>query len=68
MLKIAKSNGETSNNSIRLAAAMLAINVAKLAAAALAVPVAAAPLKPAATTLKRGAYKAARSCAASSAS
>jgi hypothetical protein len=69
MLEIAKSNGETSNNSVRLAAAVLAISVARLAAAALIVPVAAAPLKLATTIpLRRGACKAAGGCAASSAS
>jgi hypothetical protein len=69
MLEIAESNSETSNNGVRLAAAMLAIGVARLAAAALIVPVAAAPLKLAATTSpKRGACKAAGGRAASSAS
>jgi hypothetical protein len=69
MLEIAKSNGETSDNSIKLAAAVLAIGVAKLAAAALAIPVTATPLRPiTATPLKRGAYKAAGGRAASGAS
>ena len=42
MLEIAKSNSETSNNSARLAAVTLAINIARLAAAALIVAIAAA--------------------------
>jgi hypothetical protein len=68
-------NGKTSNNSIRLVVAALAISIARLVAAALAVLVAAAPLKLAtlaipviATPLKRNAYKAIGSRAASSAS
>jgi len=72
MLEIAKSNGETSNNSIRLAAATLAISIARLIAAALAVPVAATPLKLIAFAIlviaipfKRNACKAIRSRAAS---
>jgi hypothetical protein len=69
MLKIAESNGETSNNSIRLVAAILAINIAKLVATTLIILIAAAPLKLAiAAPLKRSAYKAARGCAASGAS
>ena len=69
MLEIAKSNSETSNNSVKLAAAMLAISIAKLAATAFAVLVIATPLKLATITLfKRGAYKAIRGCAASSTS
>jgi hypothetical protein len=48
---------------------MLAISIARLAAAAFIVPVIATPLKLATTTPpKRGAYKAIRGCAASSAS
>jgi hypothetical protein len=35
MLEIAKSNSETSNNSAKLAAAMLAISIARLAATTL---------------------------------
>jgi hypothetical protein len=61
MLEIAKLNGKTSNNSIRLVAAMLIISVARLAATTLAILVAAIPLK-------RGACRATRGCAASSAS
>jgi hypothetical protein len=44
MLEIVKSNGETSNNSIRLVVAILAISIARLVATTLAVPVTAAPL------------------------
>jgi hypothetical protein len=67
MLEIAESNSKTSNNSARLVAAILAINIAKLAAAALAIPVTAAPLKLAtATPLKCSACKAIRGRAASS--
>jgi hypothetical protein len=69
MLEIAESNGETSNNSIRLAAAILAISIARLAAAALIVPITATPLKLATITLlKRSACKVAGSRAASGAS
>jgi hypothetical protein len=69
MLEIAKSNGETSNNSIKLVAAMLAISVARLAAAALVILVIIAPLKlTTITPLKRSAYKAAEGRAANSAS
>jgi hypothetical protein len=69
MLEIAKLNGETSNNSIRLIAAMLIIGIAKLAAITLAIPVIATPFKLAITTLlKRSAYKAIKSRAASNAS
>jgi hypothetical protein len=69
MLEIAKSNGETSNNNARLAAAMLTISIARLAATALIVPVIAAPLKlTIAAPFKRSAYKAARGRAASNAS
>ena len=69
MLEIAKLNGETSNNSIKLAAAMLAISITKLAAATLIIPVIVTPLKLTITTpLKRSAYKAIRGCAASNAS
>ena len=75
MLEIAKSNSKTSNNSIKLAAAMLAINIAKLVATTLAILVIAILLK--LTTLvifvivaplKRGACKVARGRAASGAS
>jgi hypothetical protein len=69
MLEIAKSNSETSNNSIKLVAAILAINIAKLAAIALVILVIATPLKLATIApLKRSAYKAIRGCAASNAS
>jgi hypothetical protein len=75
MLEIAELNGKTSNNSIKLAAAALAISIAKLAATALAVLITAIPLKLAtlailiiAAPLKRNAYKAARGRAASNAS
>jgi hypothetical protein len=69
MLEIAKLNGKTSNNNIRLVIAILIISVAKLAATALAIPVIATPLKLAiATPLKRSAYKAIRGRAASGAS
>jgi hypothetical protein len=75
MLEIAKLNSETSNNNIRLIAAMLTINIVKLAAAALVIPIIATPLKLiafivfiAAAPLKRNAYKAIRSYTASSAS
>jgi hypothetical protein len=75
MLEIAKSNSETSNNSIRLAAVTPAINIARLVAAALAILIAAAPFKLTtlviliiATPLKRNAYKAIRGRAASSVS
>jgi hypothetical protein len=44
MLKIAKLNGETSNNSISLIAIALAINIARLVATTLAILVAATPL------------------------
>jgi hypothetical protein len=66
MLEIAKSNSKISNNSIRLAATTLIINIARLAAIALAIPVIATPLKfttlivpTIATPLKRSACKAA---------
>jgi hypothetical protein len=69
MLEIAKSNSKTSNNSIKLAVAMLAINIAKLVATALAIPIAATPPKLTTTTpLKRSAYKATGSRVASSTS
>jgi hypothetical protein len=45
MLKIAKLNGETSNNSISLIAIALAINIARLVATTLAILVAATPFK-----------------------
>ena len=45
MLEIAKSNSKTSNNSIRLIAAALIINIAKLAATTLIILIIAAPLK-----------------------
>jgi hypothetical protein len=68
MLEIAKSNSETSNNSAKLAVAILAISIAKLVATAFAVLVIAIPLKLAITTpFRRSAYKAIRGCAASSA-
>jgi hypothetical protein len=75
MLEIAKSNSKTSNNSIKLAAAMLAINIAKLVATTLAILVIATLFK--LTTLailviaapfKRNSYKAIRGRAVSSAS
>jgi hypothetical protein len=66
MLEIAESNGETSNNSARLAAAALIISIARLAVAALVVLIVAIPLKftalaipVIATPLKRSACKAA---------
>ena len=72
MLEIAESNSKTSNNSIRLVAAALIVNIARLAAAALAIPVIATPLKLTtliiliiATPFKRSAYKAIRGRAAS---
>jgi len=69
MLEIAESNSKTSNNSIRLVAAALIVNIARLAAAALAIPVIATPLKlTIITPLKRSAYKAIRGRAASGAS
>jgi hypothetical protein len=68
MLKIAELNSETSNNSIRLAAAALAISVARLAAAALAIPVTAAPPKPIAAIPRRGACRVVGGRAASGAS
>jgi hypothetical protein len=75
MLKIAKSNNKTSNNSIRLVAIALAISIAKLIAIALAILVIATPLKLTtfivpiiAAPLKCNAYKAVRGCAASNAS
>jgi hypothetical protein len=69
MLEIIKSNGETSNNSTKLAAAILIINIAKLVATALIIPIAATPPKlTTITPLKRSAYKAIRGRAASSAS
>jgi hypothetical protein len=75
MLEIAKLNGETSNNSVKLAVAALVISITRLVAIAFIVLVAAIPLK--LTTLaipiivapfKRSAYKAIRGYAASSAS
>jgi hypothetical protein len=69
MLEIAKSNSETSNNSIRLIAAMLVISIARLAAITLIIPVIATPFKLAIIIpLKRSAYKAIRGCVASGAS
>ena len=69
MLEIAKLNGETSNNSIKLVIAILAINIAKLVATTLTIPVIATPLKLATTTPpKRSACKAIRSYTASKAS
>jgi hypothetical protein len=68
-------NSKTSNNSIKLAIAALAINVAKLAVAIFAIPIIATPFKLTtlailviATPFKHSAYKAARGCAANSAS
>jgi len=65
MLEIAELNGETSNNSARLAAAALVISIARLAAITLVILVKAAPFKLttlailiAATPLKRNACKA----------
>jgi hypothetical protein len=65
-------NGETSNNSARLAAAALAISIARLAATTLTVPIIATPLKLVAliilviaAPLKRSACKAVRGYAAS---
>jgi hypothetical protein len=69
MLEIAELNGETSNNSIRLAATMLIISVARLVATTLAIPVIATPLKLAIIApLKHSACKATRSYIASNAS
>ena len=69
MLEIAESNSKTSNNSIRLVAAALIVNIARLAAAALAIPVKATPLKHTIITHhKSSAYKAIRGRAASGAS
>jgi hypothetical protein len=69
MLKIVKSNSETSNNSIKLAVAILVISITKLVAAALIILVIATPLKlTIITPLKRSACKAIRGRAASSAS
>jgi len=72
MLEIAKSNGETSNNSVKLAAAIFVISIARLAAATLEVLVVATPLKLItlvvpiiALPLKRGACKVAGGRAAS---
>jgi hypothetical protein len=63
MLEIAKSNSETSNNSVRLAAATLAVNVTKLATTAFALGITAAPLR----LVYASAYKGSRVGAASSA-
>ena len=75
MLKIAKSNSKTSNNSIKLVIATLVISIAKLIAIALAILIIAALLKLAtlailitATRFKCNAYKAIRGRAANSAS
>jgi hypothetical protein len=75
MLEIAKSNSKTSNNSARLVAAILAINIARLAATALVILIIAAPFKLTtlvilviAAPLKRNACKAIRGCVASGAS
>ena len=75
MLKIAESNNKTSNNSIRLIAATLAISVTRLVATTLAIPIIATPLKLTtlaipiiATPFKCNAYKAIRGRAANSAS
>jgi len=68
------ANSKTSNNSIRLVIAVLIVSIAKLAAATLVILVAVAPFKLAAFIIlvivapfKCDAYKAARGCAASSA-
>jgi hypothetical protein len=69
MLEIAKLNSETSNNSIRLIVAMLAISVIRLVAIAFVIPVIATPLKlTIIAPLKHSAYKAIRGYTASSAS
>ena len=75
MLEIAKLNSKTSNNSTRLAAAALAISIAKLVIATFIVLITAAPLKLttfavliAIAFLKHSAYKAIRGCIASNAS
>ena len=75
MLEIVKSNSKTSNNSVKLVIATLAISVAKLAATAFAILVIVALLKLTAliipiiaAPLKRSACKAARGRAANSAS
>ena len=75
MLEIAKSNGETSNNSVRLVIATLIVNIARLAATTLTIPVIAAFLRLIAfivliiaALLRRSAYKAIRGRAASSTS
>jgi hypothetical protein len=69
MLEIVKSNSETSNNSVRLVVAMLAISIARLAAIALAILVVATPFKLITITpFKRSAYKVAGSRTANSAS
>jgi hypothetical protein len=67
MLKIAESNNKTSNNSIRLVAATLAISVTRLVATTLAIPIIVTPLKLItliipiiAAPFKRNAYKAIR--------
>jgi hypothetical protein len=68
MLEIAELNGETSDNSIGLAAAALIVSIARLAAIALVIPVAATPLKLAVAALRHSACKATGSRAASGAS
>jgi hypothetical protein len=72
MLEIAKSNGKTSNNSASLAAAALAISIARLIAITLIILVAATPPKLAtpiiAAPLKHNTCKAIKGYAASSAS
>jgi hypothetical protein len=66
MLEIAESNSKTSNNSIRLTAAILAISIAKLVATAFAILVVATLFKLIIVTpFKRGACKAIRGRAAS---
>jgi hypothetical protein len=72
MLEIAKLNSKTSNNSIRLAVATLAISIARLVATTFAILVVATPLKlialvvlVIAAPLKRNACKVARGRAAS---
>jgi hypothetical protein len=69
MLKIAKSNSKTRNNSKRLVIAALIINIAKLVAITLAIPVIATPLKLATIApFKHSAYKVIRGRAASNTS
>ena len=68
ILEIAELNGKTSNNNIRLAAAMLIISIARLVVAAFIIPVITTPFKlTIIAPFKCNAYKAIRGCAASSA-